>query len=567
MFDLKSCIGGITSRCLLGTVLLLASLAMTSVAMAAEPVHGVGGGKSCTRIPRTCDTDNDCDPSTNECSENVCNTNIPDTLRCIIEVRYNDGFGDTLTITEVFDEVHAFGGDVRQPPAGNAEIISVDGDTTCTVGGALPCTMGPLDGINTVVQFVVDTYAPTKDDPNPLDDTATISYTDSCTGTDPIPPNGNCVVNQPDKLFNGTSSLQLGCFPQNKADSTPCGDLGEECWDAGCEAGVCVQQHTPVAASTPCTEADGTECTDAGCDGQGLCDPLHIPKADSTPCGDTGEECWDAGCEAGVCVQQHVPVAASTPCGDTGEDCYDAGCDGQGSCDQLHVDNNTCGGVELCRTPGFWGARGGDEHGAKDINITQAVIDAAPGGALNICGMTINNTNATEQGDPQSALEAICTSPKGTLERQLVRQLTAAALNCVMSGGSDVNNICDGISIGDYFGACNADCAAGTADASYCIGALDCFNNGGFWDGAQCVTGFGECVDMNTYEPTGPLCDSENPCAAGEICDPFPSCHDLPLCQEDELPYPDGLCFDPPGPASSPKGCNIARKNDLFLPN
>ncbi len=109
-------------------------------------------------------------------------------------------------------------------------------------------------------------------------------------------------------------------------------------------------------------------------------------------------------------------------------------------------------------------------------------------------------------------------SPKGDQRLQLARQLTAAALNCVMSGaGAD----CGGLSeVAATFDACNLACANDT-DLGTCIEDLDDFNNGLTTD---------------------------------------PSCHDQPLVN-DAL----GLDFDPPGPAGSSKACNDANKNSTII--
>ena len=46
----------------------------------------------------------------------------------------------------------------------------------------------------------------------------------------------------------------------------------------------------------------------------------------------------------------------------------------------------------ICRTPGFWGTHSDDAKN-RSTNITQAVIDAAPGGTLGeICGTEVNMT-------------------------------------------------------------------------------------------------------------------------------------------------------------------------------
>ena len=107
---------------------------------------------------------------------------------------------------------------------------------------------------------------------------------------------------------------------------------------------------------------------------------------------------------------------------------------------------------------------------SRSQNITQAVIDAALGGSLSICGQTIDNTSV---GNMMSALEAMCVSPRGEQRLQLARQLTAAALNCVISGaGAD----CAGLPEVP-FSACNTACAL-DGDIGTCIEDLDDFNNG-----------------------------------------------------------------------------------------
>jgi len=216
--------------------------------------------------------------------------------------------------------------------------------------------------------------------------------------------------------------------------------------------------------------------------------------------------------------------------------------------------------VEICRTPGFWATHGGEEKN-RSTNITQAVIDSV--GYLEVCGDQITNTDAGALWgiNDASAIEAMCTSPKGTLERQLVRQLTAAALNCVMSGGTD--GACTGTSRAEMLSDCNAACAGGlsTRSVNECIDEIDCFNNGGTWDGASCLTGVGYCE--GTDDP-GPIvvCWDGNECAREVACIPsMETCHDLDLCLEDT-----DLCFEPPGPAGSSGECKLAKKNVIYYP-
>jgi len=176
--------------------------------------------------------------------------------------------------------------------------------------------------------------------------------------------------------------------------------------------------------------------------------------------------------------------------------------------------------MEICRTPGFWGTHAGREK-SRSQNITQAVINAA-GGCIEVCGEIIDNTVLNSA---DSAVEAICVSPRGDQRLQLVRQLTAAALNCIITNG---NPDCTGVSVEEVFQTCNASCASGDPSApDTCIGLLDCFNNGGTIDGSgNCVTG------------------APN------------NCHDR-LLVNDSL----NLNFEPPGPAGSSNECNAARDN------
>ena len=189
--------------------------------------------------------------------------------------------------------------------------------------------------------------------------------------------------------------------------------------------------------------------------------------------------------------------------------------------------------MEICRTPGFWGTHGGIEK-ANSTNITQAVLNECPG--LTICGALINTTDLT----CHSAVEAICVSPKGDSTLQLARQLTAAALNCIVSkstactGGGQTcgagQDVCSGVADVDaFFSACNDACALGntTVGSLNCIEALDCFNNGGIIDAN------GECSGSS-------------------------GCHDRELVNG-------CFNFNPPGPAGSPKECNDARKDLITI--
>lgn len=210
-------------------------------------------------------------------------------------------------------------------------------------------------------------------------------------------------------------------------------------------------------------------------------------------------------------------------------------------------------GVEICRTPGFWGTHAGTEK-KNSTNITQAVLDAA-NGIVSVCGETVDTTALDTAG---SALEGMCVAPRGDIRLQLARQLTAAALNCVMTNGE---GDCADVSIEETFQACDLACANGWDDEfGACIDAIDCFNNGGIMlDSGMCQ--IGTCGGDGIT-----ACDGDERCGyddAGEkiACVPLEgNCHDRALVNE-EL----GLDFDPPGAAGSSKSCNTANRNGCTL--
>jgi hypothetical protein len=180
--------------------------------------------------------------------------------------------------------------------------------------------------------------------------------------------------------------------------------------------------------------------------------------------------------------------------------------------------------TQLCRTKGFWAGHSCPENAdltsvcEKDNsqNITQAVIDAA-GGSLSICGKTLTDTHLNHE---HSAVEALCVKVEGEKILQLASQLTAAALNCVITGQP---SNCAGSSIAAEFSACNMACAAGETTA--------------ILNGAQV-----DCVNVIDRFNSNPACEAR------------------PLCNEDL-----GLCFDPPGSAGGPKQCNDARQNTCTI--
>jgi hypothetical protein len=225
---------------------------------------------------------------------------------------------------------------------------------------------------------------------------------------------------------------------------------------------------------------------------------------------------------------------------------------------------DTCNlsGLGVCRTAGFWGTHAGEEK-KNSINITQKVIDFALYNLslnvpLNVCGEKITTTKLN---DAASALEALCVAVKGDQTLQLARQLTAAALNCAISGYHN----CEGYPQYEYlFSECNALCNPNSAydppiDVGYCINSLDCLNNGGtVLEGGYCKTG--TCSD----NPNMPCNASDlSFCGTGAICvADVQTCHDQPLCLHvDGNPVPGTPCFPETGPAGSANLCNDANKS------
>jgi len=283
---------------------------------------------------------------------------------------------------------------------------------------------------------------------------------------------------------------------------------------------------------TPPNCDDSNACTDDKCDpAKGACVSTPRPTDDC----DDGDVCTDDKCDpASGCVNTPKPPDFC----DDKDQCTDDVCDPVDGCVHKPADPLPAACVEaICRTPGFWGTHAGTEKN-NSVNITEAVIDCADGNCadhtandfLLICGEKIDSPDTnpadgtTDTNDAASSTEAICVPVQGAQILQLARQLTAAALNCIISGGGAD---CAGTSLyTTVFADCNATCTSGTATRSEltaCISQLDCLNNGKTFLNGLCSAG-----------------------AEG-------NCHERLLVNEDL-----GLDFDPPGAAGSSNACNAA---------
>ena len=333
------------------------------------------------------------------------------------------------------------------------------------------------------------------------------------------------------------------CDDNNLCTADSCDEEADACVNTPTvcpdDNNACNGPETCDPTTGGCTSGPALDCNDNDACTTDTCDPVLGCQHTAIDCNDN-DACTTDTCDpASGCG--NAPITC-----DDNDVCTDDTCDPASGCVFTPDPTNDPSCVtneEICRTPGFWGTHAGETK-SRSENITQDLLDAfiaANGAGPIICGTEINNTDV---GNVNSALEAICVAVKGDPRRQLARQLTAAALNCIITNADGTEtctaatgDICDGVSIGDLFEACNAACAAGdvtvTVDSTEidCISAIDCFNNGGTFDEAT-----GECT------PGG----EEN-------------CHTRELDNG-------GCVFTPPGPAGSTDECNQARKNDVFVP-
>ncbi len=335
-------------------------------------------------------------------------------------------------------------------------------------------------------------------------------------------------------------------------------NTGNEC---RASAGVCdvAENCDGTGANCPADGFNtGNECrASAGecdvaenCDG-GVCPPDGL-AAGGTECRasagicDIAEQC--TGTEAPCPADAFEP--ATTVCLASADPCNpDENCPGDGAIcpPDVTVDPTVLGCVvETCRTAGFWGTHGGWEK-RQSINITQEVINTG-GGCIDICGEVIKTTNVN---NADSAIEGLCVSVSGQIQRQLARQLIAAALNCIMTTG---DGSCAGTSIETLFTECNSLCFTSNDKAviTSCIDQLDCYNNGGVYDNNYCQTG--TCSDNDMPCNQNDLSRCGNPATAS--CAGTYGCDDEPLYNEDL-----GYDYEPPGPAGSSNACKKTNGN------
>lgn len=149
-----------------------------------------------------------------------------ETTSCDIQLGYNDDFGDTIKVLSAWD-IQDFGGNnVRVPATGDLPIVNVHGNTTCTIGGALPCLIGPggstLSGLPGVpepgfVFFRQNAYVVQPDDPIVLRDQATVLWEDLCDDPETIGCGADIINPAPASAFT-----QVRCCDDDDGDGYSC---------------------------------------------------------------------------------------------------------------------------------------------------------------------------------------------------------------------------------------------------------------------------------------------------------------------------------------------------------
>jgi hypothetical protein len=417
-----------------------------------------------------------------------------------------------------------------------------------------------------------------------------------CHGPDYCDENGQCVSNFAPATTECRASAGVCDVAEScTGDSALCPEDGFLSATTECRAsaGDCDVAESCTGDSASCP-GDGFQSATTECRASaGDCDVAESCTGDSASCPGDGFQSATTECRAsaGICDVAESCTGDSASCPDDGfqsatTECRPSAdeCDPSESCfgdvatcpEDITFDPTMpgCQVVSTCRTPGFYGTHacgmtGTDCEKGSSSNITQKVITGCDG-CLSICGESVTNTVVDPvAGSANSAVEATCVSPSGDIRHQLARQLTAASLNCCVSGvGSD----CYGLPTWDFvFAACNFDVCEGQLSELYqvCIYALDCLNNGGnllLDDEVFCQTGTCQnedpcndetpCVDLSPCTPLEDTCHTRvlGVCADGSICTEANTTlnwNDKPICDSDG-----SECK--PGPAGSSKACSAA---------
>ncbi|MBP7148746.1 MAG: hypothetical protein KBD01_14525 [Acidobacteria bacterium] len=205
--------------------------------------------------------------------------------------------------------------------------------------------------------------------------------------------------------------------------------------------------------------------------------------------------------------------------------------------------------IEICRDADFWGTHAGNEGScrAPGRNLTLELVSSLQDKDLDVCGKILVSTKLWSR---DSVLEGLCSTPFFDDRVELARHLSATALNCAISAGTDD---CTGVSIKPLFDECNATCMLNNdrAQLRSCAQRLDCYNKGGLWNGSRCQVGTcgGDGVTACASD-----WDCPRKCRKSVKCVPLPD-----TCASEPLANPVlGINFEPVGAPSSAGSCFIA---------
>ncbi len=355
--------------------------------------------------------------------------------------------------------------------------------------------------------------------PNPIcNDNNPCTY-DWCAGSgefglcqyDPLPAGTSC----PDS--DGTLCTQAACNANGVCDQdytqTICASDGNPCTTVRCEptTGDCV--YPPVAPGVSCPDTDGNLCTGAACDGSGNCDQgafSVICLPDLNPCTDAGV-CQPA---TGTCIWPNS--APSIPCPDTDNNaCTIAGCNGFGVCDQNHIptvcpdDGNECTAAGICNpTNGSCGYP--FLPNSTPCNDTDGNLCTTAGCQAGSCRQ--NHIVTQCPSDNNECTNDRCDPFTGNCINPPVVNSTP----CTDNDG----NVCT-----------TAGCEAGICDQSHIIHeSLPCNDT----DGNDCTTAgcdsSGRCDQEHIFDPVGAMCTDTD----GSLCT-TPGCDGAGTCEQDYI--------------------------------
>jgi hypothetical protein len=203
--DDAGCVRKVGRRAALGLVVgcaLLAGMLFSSLSANAADLHGISFLKGCNSP-----------------------TIVGDPYICTFQVVNNvDTAHDTLTITSLVDVVHSGTGDVSSGNVLPTATLVFSGGSSCNVGQTL-CTLPYGSSISLTISF----YSVLPGDPNPLSDTATLTWQDTCDSGSP-----NCPIGDLHTEAGSQSEVQTPTptptntfTPTPTATATPAGVGGE----------------------------------------------------------------------------------------------------------------------------------------------------------------------------------------------------------------------------------------------------------------------------------------------------------------------------------------------------